>query len=83
MKRGGLYVTTFSERWFPPKVTQVWTEIHPFERMGLVLEYFDRAEVFSDYATESYRGWPRPEDDMYFRQIQIADPIYAVQARRR
>ncbi len=35
---GGIFVVTFSNRWFPPKAIRVWTELHPFERMGLARE---------------------------------------------
>ena len=31
---------TFSDRWFPTKAIELWSELHPFERMGLVLDYF-------------------------------------------
>jgi SAM-dependent methyltransferase len=36
LKPGSPFIATFSERWFPPKVIQVRTELHPFKRMGLV-----------------------------------------------
>lgn len=56
LKPGGRFIITFSDRWFPSKVIQLWTELHPFERMALVLEYFRRSGQFSDLATESRRG---------------------------
>ena len=39
---GGIFIVTFSNRWFPPKAIQIWKELHPFERMGLVREFFSR-----------------------------------------
>lgn len=78
LRPGAPVAITFSERWFPPKVVRVWTELHPFERMGLVLEYFRQAGAFEGLQTETTRGWPRPEDDQYARVMAHADPLYAV-----
>ncbi len=78
LKRGAPFVVTFSERWFPPKVVRIWTELHPFERMGLVLDYFRLCDAFTGLATESVRGLPRPPDDKYARVIPFSDPVYAV-----
>jgi FKBP-type peptidyl-prolyl cis-trans isomerase 2 len=78
LHREGYFVLTFSNRWFPPKVVKVWQEIHEFERMGLVLEYFIRSERFKDLQTYSVRGMPRPRDDKYFPDLQFSDPIFAV-----
>jgi hypothetical protein len=78
LRAGAPFVLTFSERWFPPKVIQLWPALHPFERMGLVLEYFRCAGGFAELATESARGWSRPADDKYAGQFPDADPLYAV-----
>ncbi|MDP2108139.1 MAG: methyltransferase domain-containing protein, partial [Rhodocyclaceae bacterium] len=78
LKPGGIFLVTFSERWFPPKAITLWGELHPFERMGLALDYFRRSGDFVDLATESLRGLPRPPDDKYYRMTKLADPIYAV-----
>jgi len=83
LKPGATFAMTFSERWFPPKAIKLWSAIHPFERMGLVLEYFRRAGGFTDLETESARGWPRPADDKYAAQFPDADPLYAVWGRAR
>jgi SAM-dependent methyltransferase len=79
---GGRFVVTFSDRWFPPKVVRVWTLLHPFERMGLVLDYFRRTGAFTALGTESWSGWPRPEDDKYFPRLLHADPVFAVWGER-
>jgi len=34
LKTGGASVITFSDRWFPPQSIRLWSELHPFERMG-------------------------------------------------
>jgi SAM-dependent methyltransferase len=80
LRPGGRLVVTFSNRWFPPKVVRIWTEVHEFERMGIVLEYFLRSGRFADLETLSVRGLPRPADDEYAAQMPWADPIYAVWA---
>lgn len=83
LKPGGQCIVTFSDRWFPPKVIGLWTELHPFERMGLVLEYFRQTRQFTDMVTESWRGWPRPEDDKYYPRRRTADPVFVVSGQRR
>jgi hypothetical protein len=82
LKPGGHFVVTFSDRWFPPKVIGLWTELHPFERMGLVLEYFRQSGQFGELNTESFRGWPRPTDDKYYRERLVSDPVFAVWGQR-
>ncbi|MFP5504858.1 MAG: methyltransferase domain-containing protein [Gammaproteobacteria bacterium] len=82
LRPGAPFVVTFSERWFPPKAIELWSELHPFERMGLVLQYFQRAGGYAELATESLRGLPRPEDDKYAGQMAQSDPLYAVWGRR-
>jgi len=82
LKPGGYLVVTFSNRWFPTKAIQVWTELHEFERMGLVLEYFLQTGHFEDLYTYSMRGLPRPHEDKYFPELVYADPLYAVWGRK-
>ncbi|GAB4330007.1 MAG: hypothetical protein Kow0099_00270 [Candidatus Abyssubacteria bacterium] len=82
LKPCGICVTTFSNRWFPPKVTRIWTELSEFERMGLVMEYFLRSGAYGDIETHSFRGWPRPASDRYYPQVQTSDPIFAVLGRK-
>ena len=82
LRPGGCFVVTFSDRWFPTKMIRVWGELHPFERMGLVLSYFRRTGLFTDLHTESWRGWPRPADDKYADQLDQSDPVFAVWGRR-
>jgi len=78
LKPGGIFVVTFSNRWFPPKAIKIWPQIHEFERVGLVTEYFLESSLFSDLTTFSVRGFPRPDHDKYARQFAFSDPIYAV-----
>jgi SAM-dependent methyltransferase len=83
LRPGAPLAFTFSDRWFPPKVVRVWTELHPFERMGLVLAYFRQTGAFEGLGTETTRGWPRPEGDKYAQVMAYADPLYAVWGYRR
>ena len=78
----GYFVLTFSDRWFPPKVVRIWQELHAFERVGLVLEYFLRSAKFSDLHTYSVRGLPRPVGDKYYPKMKLADPVFAVWGRK-
>lgn len=81
LKPGAPAIITFTDRWFPTKVIELWTGLHPFERLALVQEYFRSAGNFTDIETETARGRPRPEDDKYARQQALSDPVYAVWAR--
>ena len=78
LRPGGYFIVTFSNRWFPPKVIKVWEELHEFERMGLVIEYFIRSGSFSNLQTYSIRGLPRPHTDKYYPKLRFSDPIFAV-----
>jgi hypothetical protein len=82
LKPGGYLVVTFSNRWFPTKAIRLWTELHEFERMGLVLEYFMQTQALEDLHTYSMRGLPRPHDDKYFPEFVYSDPLYAVWGRK-
>lgn len=81
LKPSGIIVVSFSNRWFPPKVTSLWTELHEFERMGYVLQlcwpYYDKLQTFS------YRNWPRPTTDKHFPEMLTSDPLYVVTGRVR
>jgi SAM-dependent methyltransferase len=80
LKHGGCFALTFSNRWFSPKVINVWQQIYEFERMGLVSEYFLLSESFEQIHTYSIRGLPRPEGDRYYGELLLSDPVYGVWA---
>ena len=82
LRPGGYLVVTFSNRWFPTKAIRLWTELHAFERMGLVLEYFMQTQAFEDLHSYSMRGLPRPRDDKYFPERMYSDPLYAIWGRK-
>lgn len=78
LTKGGVFAVTFSNRWFPPKVTRIWREIHEFERMGLVSEYFLESGRYDNIGTCSMRGLARPADDRHYPAFPESDPVYAV-----
>lgn len=69
LRPGGIFALAFTETWDENKVIGVWPELYPFERMGLVSQYFVRSEQFDAIRTISARG-----DD--------APNVFCVQARR-
>lgn len=83
LKPEGYFIVTFSNRWFPTKAIKIWQDIHEFERMGLVLEYFLASGGFKDLHTYSVRGLPRPYDDKYFPELLYSDPVFAVWGRKK
>ena len=82
LRPGGVFVVTYSNRWFPPKAILLWTELQEFERTGLVLEYFRSTELFREHQTYSIRGLMRPRHDKYFGSVPFSDPVYAVWGQR-
>jgi len=78
LKPSGVFVCTLSERCFPTKAVAVWAQLHPFQRMELVLDYFRLNGSFARLATESVRGLPRPPHDGRAGSLSAADPVYAV-----
>lgn len=81
LRPGGHFVVTFSNRWFPPKAIALWAELHEFERMGLVLDFFLEAGGFEALTTWSLRGLPRPVGDQYAGVLATSDPVFAVWGR--
>lgn len=78
LKPDGIFAVAFSNRWFEEKSTRIWKQLHDFEKIGLVTEYFIESEQFETLSTFSIRGYPRPYDDKYFGQLFLSDPVYAV-----
>jgi SAM-dependent methyltransferase len=83
LRDDGYFIVTFSNRWFPTKAIRIWKELHEFERMGMVLEYFSRSGGFKNLQTYSFRGLPRPHDDKYFPDLLYSDPVYGSGAKNR
>ena len=80
LRPGGRVILSFSNRWFPPKVTRLWTNLHEFERLGLIVELLLRDQGFSGLETVAVRNWWRPVEDKYYGQLWSSDPVYVVSA---
>jgi hypothetical protein len=76
LRPGGCVVISFANRWFPEKVTKLWTKLHEFERMGYVVDCL--REHFDDFSTTSFRNWPRPVNDPHYFELHLSDPLYVV-----
>jgi hypothetical protein len=77
---GGVFVNSYSNRWFPTKAIAIWKDLHEFERLGLVGEYYKQTSGFHRLHTLSARGFPRPADDPHIETAQQADPLYSIWA---
>ena len=77
---GGHIIVTFTDHWVASKSIRLWTELYPFERMGLVIDYFNRAAGLNPLHTETIQGLLRPEDDRDVDRKLYADPVFAVVA---
>jgi len=82
LRPGGVLAVAFSNRFFPPKAVHLWKELHDFEKLGLVLDYFMESGAFKDLGSLSQKGWPRPEDDRHYGEYPSSDPIYAAWGSR-
>lgn len=80
-KSGGHIVITFTDHWNATKSILLWPELHAFERLGLVLDYFIKAGGLEVLQTETIQGLLRPEDDKYANKKLYADPVFAVSGK--
>lgn len=78
VKPGGRFIVSFSNRWFPEKSISLWENLHEFERVGLVMAFFEASGCFKDLETRSVRGYPRPIEDPHINKTPMSDPVYAV-----
>ncbi|SMP38963.1 Methyltransferase domain-containing protein [Desulfonatronum zhilinae] len=78
LRPGGMLLVGISSRWFPTKAVRMWMDLHEFERIGLVLEYFQTVPALTDLRTVSIRNWWRPEDDPHIDQTLTSDPVCVV-----
>ena len=83
LRPGGTIAFGVSSRWFPPKVTRLWQELHEFERMGFILDTMLKTDTFSNLETASIRNWWRPEHDPHTDRTWISDPVYVVSGAKK
>ena len=82
LKPGDLFLVIFSNRWFEPKVTEMWQFTPESRRPDLVRDWFRAADLFGPTEFFQSTGLPRPKDDKYAHLGIPSDPIYAVWAER-
>jgi SAM-dependent methyltransferase len=83
LRPGGIIAAGVSNRWFPPKVTRLWQELHEFERMGFILDTMLSTGILTNLETVSIRNWWRPEDDPHTDKTWISDPVYVVSGAKK
>jgi hypothetical protein len=83
LQPGGLCLVIFSNRWFEPKVTEIWRTAGETERIYMVQDWFQASGLFGPVRTFMSKGLPRPSDDKYAHLGVPSDPIYAVWAERK
>jgi SAM-dependent methyltransferase len=83
LQPGGVFLVTFSNRFFPEKVVKVWRESGDDERLRMVVDFFVRSGAFEKPGVLVSRGKPRPRDDKYAHLGIPSDPVYAVYADKR
>lgn len=77
LRKGGIFIVTFSNRWFPTKAVRIWSQLQEFERAGLVTQWMASCG-FENLHTYSDRGRPRPAGDLYHGELSLSDPVHAV-----
>ena len=74
LRSGGLFVNTFSNRYFPTKVIQGWTKTSEEQHGLLVALYYRRS-------AQPGLGWDEPVIELRTPPGTPGDPLYAVYAR--
>lgn len=77
---GGRLLVSFSDRYFPAKALRVWSELHDFERLGMVLGHLRATPGLGGLGTESLRQRPRPAEDPHAHELRWSDPVYLAEA---
>lgn len=83
LRPGGLYLVSFSNRFFPPKAVKIWKEASEQERILIVEDYFQATDAFTESQSWISQGRPRPRGDKYHGLGLPSDPIYAVWAEKK
>lgn len=83
LKSGGNFMIVFSDRFYKQKVISIWNDVHPFERMGIVLEYFQQSGLFKELCCESIRGKIRQHDDPFENKNIYSCPLFMIKGTRK
>jgi len=74
----GKFIIVFSDNNPSTQTITLWPQLHPFERIQLVLEYFHQTNLFKEINTFSKRGNQRSSKDKHANEKPMSDPVYAV-----
>jgi SAM-dependent methyltransferase len=83
LRPGGKIGIVVSDRWFNGEEITFWSDLHPFERQGFMLNLLRSRQEFGSLNTESIRGFPRPSTDIHLGNRVESDPIFAVWATKK
>lgn len=83
LKPGGVLLVGFSDRFFEKKGIGLWDDLHTFERMGIILEYFRQAGEFDDLRAESIRGLIRHNNDPFINKNVFSCPMFMLSGKRK
>jgi FKBP-type peptidyl-prolyl cis-trans isomerase 2 len=80
---GAPVVLAFTDRFDPDRAIRGWGELHPFERMGVALEYQRMAGFTEGLGTVSMRNDWRDRDDPAFLETRgVSDPVFVAYGRK-
>lgn len=82
LKPGGKVIISFSEHFYQKKVIALWEDVHPFERMGVVLEYFRQSGQFENLRSESIRGLIKNDDDPFISKNAYSCPLFIISGEK-
>ena len=78
LKQDGKFIITFTDIPTNREGVDIWHELHSFEKMQLIIEFFRDTGSFKEINSYSNRGLLRSQKDVYYPKKKISDPIYAV-----
>lgn len=65
------------------EMTLSWNDVHVFERMGVVLEYFRQTGLFKNLHCESLRGKIRYADDPFIAKNIYSCPLFMLKGEKK
>lgn len=77
---GGKLIITFTDNAPASHAILLWGQLHPFERVQLVVEYLRLTGLFTDLNTHTQRGYPRTAEDKKLSDKPISDSVFAIWA---
>jgi FKBP-type peptidyl-prolyl cis-trans isomerase 2 len=83
LQPGAPVILASTDAFDPACAIRGWRELHPFERMGLALEYLRMAGFTHEPGTISIRNDWRNRDDRRFLETKgVSDPLFIAYARK-